>query len=326
MAASQVPAETLPPALFLMGPTAAGKTRLAFEICERSNAEIISVDSALVYRGLDIGSAKPDADELARYPHHLVDIRDPADAYSVAEFRRDALAAMADITARGRLPLLVGGTMLYFKALMDGLAEMPTVESGVREAIEREAAEGGWPALHAELAECDPAVAAEIHPNHSQRIGRALEVFRATGVPMSQWRAQQAEASLPYRVLQIAVAPADRNLLHLRIEQRLAAMFAAGMVDEVRALHGRGDLGRNLPAIRAVGYRQVWEYLDGETDEQTMQARALAATRQLAKRQYTWLRKWPDLRWILWTNAEKSLMPELCEHLADADFPIHGLY
>lgn len=318
--------DRLPPALLLMGPTAAGKTRLAFEICEQSNAEIISVDSALVYRGLDIGSAKPTADELARYPHHLVNIRDPAESYSAAEFRRDALAAMADITARGRLPLLVGGTMLYFKALLEGLADTPEVDPAIREKIEGEAQAKGWPALHAELAACDPQVAAEIHPNHSQRIGRALEVFRSTGVPMSQWRALQSEASFPYRTLQVAVAPADRNLLHQRIEQRLQAMFAGGMLEEVRALHRRGDLARNLPAIRAVGYRQVWEYLSGETDEQTMRERALVATRQLAKRQYTWLRKWPDLHWILWTNAEKSLMPELCAHLADADFPIHGLY
>lgn len=317
---------TLPPALFLMGPTAAGKTRLAFEICERSNAEIISVDSALVYRGLNIGSAKPGADELACYPHHLVDIRDPAETYSAADFRRDALAAMAELTARGKLPLLVGGTMLYFKALLEGLAAAPAVEPGIREAIEREAQAKGWPALHQALQACDPALAAQIHPNHSQRISRALEVFRGTGVPMSQWRAEQAAAPLPYRVLQIAVAPAERSLLHQRIALRLEVMFAAGFIDEVRALHDRGDLSGNLPAIRAVGYRQVWEYLDGETDSQTLHDRALAATRQLAKRQYAWLRKWPDLRWILWNDAEKSLLPELCAHLADAEFPIHGLY
>jgi tRNA dimethylallyltransferase len=323
---SGVTADPLPPALFLMGPTAAGKTRLAFEICAQSNAEIVSVDSALVYRGLNIGSAKPSAAELARHPHHLVDIRDPADAYSAAEFRRDALAAMADITARGRLPLLVGGTMLYFKALIEGLAEMPVIAPGIREAIDREAESKGWPALHGDLQACDPAVAAQIHPNHSQRISRALEVFRSTGIPMSQWRADQTEAPLPYKTLQIAVAPADRIQLHLRIEERLEVMFAKGFIDEVSALYARGDLARNLPAIRAVGYRQVWEYLEGETDMQTLRERSLAATRQLAKRQYTWLRKWPDLRWIMWTNAEKSLMPEFCAHLADAGFPIHGLY
>ncbi len=309
-----------------MGPTAAGKTRLAFDICERCDAEIVSVDSALVYRGLNIGSAKPTAAELARVPHHLIDIRDPSEVYSAADFRLDALEAMADITARGKLPLLVGGTMLYFKALIDGLADMPSVEPGVREAIEREAESKGWPALHGELQDCDPEVAAQIHPNHSQRIGRALEVFRSTGTPMSQWRADQPDEPLPYKTLQIAVAPADRSQLHLRIEQRLEAMFAGGFVDEVRALYARGDLKRNLPAIRAVGYRQVWEHLEGESDTQTMRERALVATRQLAKRQYTWLRKWPDLRWILWTNAEKSLIPELCVHLADAEFPIHGLY
>ena len=316
----------MPPALFIMGPTAAGKTRLAFEICERCEAEIISVDSALVYRGLDIGSAKPSPAELARVPHHLVDIRDPSEVYSAADFRRDALAAMADISARGKLPLLVGGTMLYFKALLEGLAEMPEVAPEIRESIARDAESRGWPALHSELAECDPDVAAQIHPNHSQRISRALEVYRGTGVPMSQWRAEQTPKPLPYRILQVAVAPAERHQLHQRIEQRLEAMFAGGFIGEVQNLFDRGDLTRNLPAVRAVGYRQVWEYLEGEIDSQTLRERALAATRQLAKRQYTWLRKWPDLRWILWNDAQKSLMPELCAHLADADFPVHGLY
>lgn len=319
-------AAELPPALLLMGPTAAGKTRLAFEICDHCDAEIISVDSALVYRGLDIGSAKPTSAELRRYPHRLVDIRDPAEPYSAAEFRRDALAAMADISAAGRLPLLVGGTMLYFKALLEGLAPTPPVPTAVRAQVEEEAAARGWPALHAELQDCDPEAAARIHPNHSQRIGRALEVFRATGRSLSDWQRQQGVEALPYRCLQIAVAPADRKQLHQRIEQRLDAMFAAGFLDEVRRLYERGDLHRNLPAIRAVGYRQAWDYLEGKTDRQPLRENMLAATRQLAKRQLTWLRGWPELRWVLWNDAEKSLLPALRTHLADAEFPVLGLY
>ena len=309
-----------------MGPTASGKTRLAFELCDRLNAEIISVDSALVYRGLDIGSAKPTAEELARYPHALVDIRDPAQPYTAAEFRRDALSAMQDISACGKLPLLVGGTMLYFKALIDGLVELPAIDPAIREDIEQQASVRGWPALHAELAACDPATAASLHPNHSQRIARALEVYRGTGRALSQWQAQQQEQALAYQLFQVAVAPVDRALLHQRIEQRLNAMFAGGFLDEVRKLFARGDLDRNLPAIRAVGYRQVWEYLNGEIDETTMQAKALAATRQLAKRQFTWLRKWPDLHWLLWKDAEENLTPALFEKLRDVDFPVDGLY
>ncbi len=309
-----------------MGPTASGKTRLAFELCDRLNAEIISVDSALVYRGLDIGSAKPTAEELALYPHALVDIRDPAQPYTAAEFRRDALAAMQDISARGKLPLLVGGTMLYFKALIEGLVELPAIDPAIREDIERQASIRGWPALHAELAACDPITAASLHPNHSQRIGRALEVYRGTGRALSQWQSEQQEQVLAYRLFQVAVAPVDRALLHQRIEQRLNTMFASGFLAEVEKLYARGDLDRNLPAIRAVGYRQAWEYLSGEIDETTMRAKALAATRQLAKRQFTWLRKWPDLHWLLWKDAEDNLTPALFEKLRDVDFPVDGLY
>lgn len=316
----------LPPAIFLMGPTASGKTRLAFELCDHLNAEIISVDSALVYRGLDIGSAKPSPEELGRYPHRLVDIRDPADPYTAADFRRDALEAMAEISARGKIPLLVGGTMLYFKALLDGLVELPDIDPAIRVAIEAEAEQSGWPALHEELAQGDPETAAAIHPNHSQRICRALEVLRGTGRPISAWRAEQGEAALPYRTFQVAVAPEDRAALHQRIEQRLAQMFAGGFVEEVQKLHRRGDLDRNLPAIRAVGYRQVWEYLEGEVSETEMRERALAATRQLAKRQFTWLRKWPELNWILWKDAENSVLSEFLAMLADVDFPVDGLY
>lgn len=275
-----------------MGPTASGKTALALDICQHLNCDIISVDSTQVYRGLDIGSAKPSAAEQAAHPHRLIDICDPAQAYSVAEFRRDALREMDEIAAAGRVPLLVGGSMLYFRALLDGLAEIPPVDAAIRQDLERRAAAQGWPALHAELERCDPEAAARIHPNHSQRIGRALEVYLGTGVPLSRWQSQQNATPLPYAVSQLALLPADRALLHQRIEQRFDAMLSAGLVEEVRALMQRGDLSPELPALRAVGYRQVWAMLAGELDAAQMREQALAATRQLAKRQLTWLRGW----------------------------------
>lgn len=281
-----------------MGPTASGKTDLAMAISDVLPCDLISVDSALVYRGLDIGSAKPDADTLRRYPHALVDICDPSQPYSAADFRRDALAAMAESVARGRIPLLVGGTMLYFKALLEGLAAMPAADPEVRAAIEALAAEQGWPAVHAELEHVDPLAASRIHPNHSQRLSRALEVYRVSGVPISEWQARQAAERPPYRFLQLAIAPQDRQLLHRRIEARLHAMFAGGFVDEVRALRARGDLHDELPAVRAVGYRQVWQYLAGRWDRDEAFERALIASRQLAKRQMTWLRGWDNLHWL----------------------------
>ncbi len=314
-----------PPAIFLMGPTASGKTELALRLCDRLPCDIISVDSALVYRGMDIGTAKPDADTLARYPHRLVDICDPAEAYSAAQFRRDALAAMAEIHARGRIPLLVGGTMLYFKALRDGLADMPASDPALRAAIESEAQANGWPALHAELAQVDPEAAAAIHPNHSQRIARALEVYRASGRPISQWWAQQASEAPPFRALQFAIAPRERAVLHRRIEQRLQQMFDGGFIDEVRELYARGDLNTDMPSVRAVGYRQVWQLLSGELDESEAFARALAATRQLAKRQFTWLRRWPDLHWLHPEDGADLLMSQLLSHLRAAEFPCDGL-
>ena len=286
-------APRLPPAIFLMGPTASGKTALAVSLVERFPLEIISVDSALVYRGMDIGTAKPDAATLARAPHHLLDIRDPTDAYSAAAFRDDALALMADIVARGRVPLLVGGTMLYFRALLQGLDDLPRADAALRRQLEAEAAERGWPALHAELAGVDPETAARLAPNDSQRIGRALEIFRLSGKPMSALL-DRAQADLPYRVLQLALIPSDRAVLHQRIASRFDAMLAEGLLDEVKALRQAFALTADLPAMRAVGYRQAWAYLDGEISLDELRETGIAATRQLAKRQLTWLRSWPD--------------------------------
>ncbi|MHB0983100.1 MAG: tRNA (adenosine(37)-N6)-dimethylallyltransferase MiaA [Thiobacillus sp.] len=286
-------APSLPPAVFLMGPTASGKTALAVSLVERFPLEIISVDSALVYRGMDIGSAKPDAATRARAPHHLLDIRDPTDAYSAAAFCDDARRLMADIVARGRVPLLVGGTMLYFRALLRGLDDLPRADPALRKELEAEAKVRGWPALHAELAAVDPATAARLAPNDSQRIGRALEIFRLTGTPMSALL-DRAQSDLPYRVLQLALIPSDRAVLHQRIAARFDAMLAEGLVDEVEFLRRASALSPDLPAMRAVGYRQAWAYLDGDIDMKALREQGIAATRQLAKRQLTWLRSWPD--------------------------------
>ncbi|MCD9117816.1 tRNA (adenosine(37)-N6)-dimethylallyltransferase MiaA [Pseudomonas bijieensis] len=298
----------LPPAIFLMGPTAAGKTDLAIELTKVLPCELISVDSALVYRGMDIGTAKPSKELLAEFPHRLIDILDPAEAYSAADFRRDALQAMAEITARGKIPLLVGGTMLYYKALVDGLADMPAADPEVRTQIEEEAARLGWQALHEQLAIIDPESAARIHPNDPQRLSRALEVYRVSGQSMTALRqrqsAQSTEAAasglqqLPYTVANLAIAPANRQVLHRRIEQRFTLMLEQGFIDEVVALRERSDLHPGLPSIRAVGYRQVWDYLDGKLTSAEMQERGIIATRQLAKRQFTWLRSWTDLHWL----------------------------
>ncbi|GAB2511566.1 tRNA (adenosine(37)-N6)-dimethylallyltransferase MiaA [Microbulbifer agarilyticus] len=286
-----------PRAIFLMGPTASGKTDLAMGISDHLPVELISVDSALVYRGLDIGSAKPTPEELARYPHRLIDICDPAESYSAGRFRSDALAAMEEISGRGKIPLLVGGTMLYFKALLQGMAEMPEADPEFRAQIEARAEKEGWPALHRELQKIDPELAAELHPNHSVRIERALEVFHLSGKTMTQLRAEQERESplAHFTVQQLAIVPEDRSILHRRIAERFERMLQNGFIEEVQALRARGDLHKDLPAIRAVGYRQVWEYLDGDTDYEQMVAAGVAATRQLAKRQLTWLRRWPDL-------------------------------
>ncbi|HKM36352.1 MAG TPA: tRNA (adenosine(37)-N6)-dimethylallyltransferase MiaA [Thiopseudomonas sp.] len=297
--------KSLPPAIFLMGPTASGKTDLALQLARELPCEIISVDSALIYRGMDIGSAKPSSEILQAYPHHLVDIIDPAQNYSAAQFREDALAAMADITARGRIPLLVGGTMLYYKALTDGLASMPAADPQMRAALEQQAATEGWAALHAELEQVDPVSAERIHPNDPQRIMRALEVWRVSGQSMTEHRAHQAlqkQASnsghLPYNVATFAIAPQQRSVLHERIARRFQLMLEQGFLAEVEALWQRGDLHADLPSIRAVGYRQAWAYLQGDYTYDEMIERGIIATRQLAKRQFTWLRSWADVQWL----------------------------
>ncbi len=296
----------LPPAIFLMGPTASGKTGLAVELAQRLPVEIISVDSALVYRDMDIGTAKPDTATLAAAPHHLINLIDPTGVYSAARFRDDALALMADITARGRVPLLVGGTMLYFKALREGLTDLPQADAGLRAAIEAEAADRGWPALHAELARLDPESATRLQPTDTQRIQRALEVVRLTGKPMSDyWRAGRA-AALPYQLLPIALVPADRALLHERIAQRFDAMLGAGLIDEVCALREKYPLDAAMPSMRCVGYRQVWDYLEGGYGRDEMRDRGVFATRQLAKRQLTWLRGMQDIIQIEPGAAEAS--------------------
>lgn len=282
-----------PPAIFLMGPTASGKTALAVSLVERFPLEIISVDSALVYRDMNIGTAKPDAATLARAPHHLLDIRDPTASYSAAAFCADAQRLMADITARGKVPLLVGGTMLYFRALLQGLDDLPRADPALRKKLEIEAASRGWPALHVELAHIDPLTAKRLSPNDSQRIGRALEIYQLTGKPMSA-QLDQAQSALPYQVLQLALIPSDRAVLHQRIATRFDAMLAEGLLDEVEALRKIYTLTSDLPAMRAVGYRQAWAFLEGAIDRVGLREQGLAATRQLAKRQLTWLRSWPD--------------------------------
>lgn len=280
-----------------MGPTAAGKTAAALEIARHIPSEIISVDSALVYRDMNIGTAKPSAAERAAVPHHLIDILDPSQAYSVMQFRVDTLRLAADISARGKLPLLVGGTMLYFKALRDGLDALPQADAALRAQLDEEAANIGSPAMHARLALLDPVTAARLKPNDAQRIQRALEVIALTGQPMSALLAQAPRIELPFDLLPIALEPSDRSVLHARIAARFDAMLdssTGGLIDEVTALRARGDLHLGLPSMRCVGYRQAWEFLDGAYDRQTMREKGVAATRQLAKRQLTWLRSMPD--------------------------------
>lgn len=279
-----------------MGPTASGKTELALAMAQQWPLEVISVDSALIYRDMNIGTAKPDTDFLQQLPHHLIDIRNPDQTYSAAEFRSDALQLMHDITQRGKIPLLVGGTMLYFKVLLEGIADMPSGTPDIRATILAEAEQLGWPAMHSKLAEIDPLSAAKVHANHSQRISRALEVYYASGETLSSLQARQTLQRPPYNFLQLALWPQERALLHQRIAQRFTQMIEQGLVDEVKLLRQRYALHRDLPSMRAVGYRQVWRYLDGKIDDQGLFEQGVAATRQLAKRQLTWLRKWPDLQ------------------------------
>ncbi|MCL5041455.1 MAG: tRNA (adenosine(37)-N6)-dimethylallyltransferase MiaA [Gammaproteobacteria bacterium] len=309
--------EALPPVICLMGPTAAGKTDLALHLADNLPCELISVDSALVYRGMDIGTAKPDAATLARYPHHLVDILDPAEAYSAAQFVTDVVPLIDAAHARGRLPLLVGGTMLYFRALSQGLARLPAADPQLRARIEAQAEAAGWPAVHAELARVDALSAARIHPNDPQRIQRALEVYYLSGQPLSAHHARQAvekqqsaargQDDLPYTMLYLAVAPAERSVLHERIAQRFQQMLAQGFVAEVEALRARGDLTTDMPSVRAVGYRQAWDYLDAKLSYAEFVERGIIATRQLAKRQFTWLRGWQaPVHWLDSLDAKRS--------------------
>ncbi len=293
-----------PKIIAIMGPTAAGKTALAIELVRQFDAEIISVDSAQVYRRLAIGSAKPSAAELAIAPHRLIDIRDPWERYSVAEFVDDAQAAIEEIVRSGRLPVLAGGTMLYFRALLEGLSEMPDADPALRRRIDTEARARGWPAMHGELAAADPTAADRIQPNDAQRIQRALEVFRLTGRPISELQAQRKTAGLDADVRKIVVSPSDRKLLHQRIETRFAAMLDAGLIEEVRELRAEPRISADSPAMRSVGYRQVWQYLDGEYDRTELRQRGVFATRQLAKRQLTWLRKELDASWFDPTEPE----------------------
>ena len=289
---------SLPPAIFIMGPTAAGKTDLAVALQQRLGCELISVDSALIYKGMDIGTAKPSAQELQQVPHRLIDILDPAEAYSAANFCNDALAAMAEITAAGKIPLLVGGTMLYFRALEHGLADLPAADEQVRARLDADIARYGLEAMHQRLQQVDPDSAARIHPNDPQRIQRAMEVYEVSGKTMTELHAEAAKDKLQYRVAKIIIAPQDRSILHQRIEKRFKLMMEKGFVDEVVGLRQRGDLGMSLPSMRAVGYRQVWEYLDGQYDYDEMLQKGIVATRQFAKRQLTWLRAEQDAHWL----------------------------
>lgn len=285
----------LPPAICLMGPTASGKTAVSLGLTLRFPLEIVSVDSAQVFRDMDIGTAKPDRATLEKFPHHLIDLISPEESYSAARFRSDALRVMAEITARGKIPLLAGGTMLYFKALRDGLSDLPQADAELRRAIDEEAQRRGWPALHADLAALDPAAAARLKPTDAQRIQRALEVVRLTGAPLAESIARRTGAAVPYRLIQLALQPSDRAVLHARIAQRFDAMLEAGLIDEVSALRRKYRLHAGLPSMRCVGYRQVWDYLEGRSDRAALREKGIAATRQLAKRQLTWLRAWEDV-------------------------------
>ena len=307
-----------PLAICLMGPTAAGKTDLAVALHDAVPCELISVDSALVYRGMDIGTAKPSPELLARVPHRLVDILDPAEAYSAGRFRDDALAAMDEIASAGRVPLLVGGTMLYFRALERGLADLPTADPALRAELAAEGERLGWPAMHRHLAEVDPESAAAIHPNDPQRIQRALEVQRLTGRPLSDLQRAARESVPPWRLLKLVVAPESRAWLHERIARRFGSMLDEGFLDEVARLRARGDLHLGCPSMRAVGYRQAWQHLDGEFDREEMVARAVAATRQLAKRQFTWLRRETHATWFEATRSDltEALVGQVVERLA----------
>ncbi len=292
------------PAICLMGPTASGKTALAVQLAQALNGEIISVDSALVFKGMDIGTAKPTLEERGGIAHHLIDIIDPAQSFSTGEFRNKALAIMDDINRRGKLPILVGGTMLYFNALFHGLAQLPEADAKIRAKLDKELAEQGKQALHDRLAQIDPESAKRIHPNDPQRIQRALEVYEISGKPITYFYQQAQQNAMPFRLIKLVIAPADRAELHDIIARRFKQMLDNGLIEEVKALYQRGDLTEKMPSIRAVGYRQVWSYLKGEYDYDTMQEKGIVATRQLAKRQFTWLRRETDAHWLTTGDPE----------------------
>jgi tRNA dimethylallyltransferase len=316
---SPVTGRSLPAAILLMGPTASGKSAIAMELATRLPVEIVSVDSALVYRDMNIGTAKPGRDIRLRVRHHLIDLIDPTQAYSAAQFRVDALAAMRDIVGRGRVPLLAGGTMLYFKALREGLSELPAANADVRRTIDDLAAERGWPGVHRELERIDPVTAQRLDPNDAQRIQRAMEICQLTGQPMSQLIGAAEKVVLPYRIIALALMSGERSVLHERIAKRFEIMLERGLIDEVRELRKNYELTRELPSMRCVGYRQAWQYLDGEYDRNTLRDKAIAATRQLAKRQLTWLRATGEVRAFDFTardlqqQVESWLIPQL-EH------------
>ncbi|MDP2575807.1 tRNA (adenosine(37)-N6)-dimethylallyltransferase MiaA [Vibrio penaeicida] len=297
--------DKLPLALFLMGPTASGKTDVAIRLRQKYPVEIISVDSALIYKDMDIGTAKPDEREQELAPHRLIDILDPSESYSAADFRRDALEQMQDIASKGKIPLLVGGTMLYYKALLEGLSPLPAADPAIRQEIEQDALTLGWSALHDKLKEIDPVSAKRIHPNDPQRLSRALEVYKISGKTLTELTKKQGKP-LPFRVKQFAIAPKERAELHRRIELRFEKMISAGFEEEVQALYARKDLHPDLPSIRCVGYRQMWDYLDGNCTLDEAVFRGICATRQLAKRQITWLRSWNDLTWLDSENIEDA--------------------
>lgn len=306
---SQEQQDSRPPAIFLLGPTAAGKTDLAIALVEQLNCEIISVDSAQVYVGMDIGSAKPDAATLARAPHRLIDLRDPAKSYSAGDFRRDALQAMQEITAAGKTPLLVGGTSLYYQRLLAGDSNLPPSNPVIRQQLEDELQQIGCPALHQRLAKIDPEAAGKIAQTDPQRILRALELFQQTGKTRTQLWQEQKQEPFAWRLLQLGLAPAERSTLHERIEQRFLLMLEQGLIEEVKALRQRSDLHLGLASMRAVGYRQVWQFLDGDYDLTELKARGIAATRQLAKRQLTWMRSWQNLNWLV--SDHPQLLPRV---------------
>jgi tRNA dimethylallyltransferase len=311
-------------AVAIMGPTASGKTAAALAIAREMPVEIISVDSALVYREMDIGTAKPTAEELASAPHHLIDIIDPLESYSVMQFREDAIRLVAEIQARGKLPLLVGGTMMYFKGLVDGLDDLPTADAEVRARIDAEAARIGWPGMHAKLRELDPATADRLAPNDAQRINRALEIIELAGKPMSELLARREKTALPFELVSFALEPSDRAVLHkriaLRFDQMLGERDDQGIVAEVARLRARGDLSLNLPSMRCVGYRQSWEYLDGLVDRKQLRENGIVATRQLAKRQLTWLRSMPERIVVdcLAKDATGQVLDVLDKHIRSA--------